>query len=274
MKRAIVCFLAMVSAGSLCAQVPADDPDFAKQMSKVQDSVVTQANQATYSHRLLEQTLTAMNDGGDVDLGPRVVEFLRSPSIKIVFNDQPAPINFIFEEKVTVISLRKDIGESSPRYLSIYLTYAASLLMDRNYPASQEQEYMLLSRVARVWMELGGDLSKLEISSDFDGRTDEKAALSIRMWNQFRTRDSVAGVHPFCGKGTLAQALEKAVTEAQDTEIKLNYYGEMHVSKSEADLEKKLDSSRKQADQIRKAQAEFQIFRQQEADWFLAHHLK
>ncbi len=141
-----------------------------------------QLARSAQNRAVVEQTLVAMRDA--VGVGAAVADFLRDNGYSVAVRTQKYagyPVWFAIENGQKMILL----SDSVPATLRVYgalIAKGAAELMYADMPISSEYAYMRRSTVARVWIELGGELSKLPVVEPLTG--DMVAAISdeISLW--------------------------------------------------------------------------------------------
>ncbi len=226
---------------------------------------------------LLNVTLGGMIcQGSEAAVGPVIAKLLEGPGVKVAFVDQKETVKTTWLPagetlgQKHVISLRKDIGRTSSRYLAIFLADAASEILDASLPDSGEKEYMRLSRMARAWLELGGDRVKLPYFGDVK---DEATAGRLNLWIQ--SGDS-SGLGQAAGKPALASLLEKAEKErdvlkarvgAAYPPIRIGICRDNRMPHYASD-ETALECASAEVERLRQALKTFEDFKAAERLWF------
>lgn len=134
---------------------------------------------AAKSAAAVERTLTAMNDG--VGAGEKVVAYLRANGVSVVVRVQPEPVKTYLENGVRVIAL----SAALPAYPRVYAPLIASVAARQMYadmPASAERAYMRRATAGRVWLELGGEPSRLPVIEPLAGASVPAVYAEIGLW--------------------------------------------------------------------------------------------
>jgi hypothetical protein len=77
---------------------------------------------------------------------------------------------------------------ASCRYVAVYVAKEAAELMLKDFPESAEKRYIVSSRMAETFFELGGTRMTM---SDIDGHKDVQAEAAIKLWVE---NDPVGGM--------------------------------------------------------------------------------
>jgi hypothetical protein len=203
----LIAALAALAAAPAAAQYDRD-ADFASALSAARAAAsqartaaglpqqMTAPRQAAPTpQNLLESTLTAMNDGPTT--AGLLAQWLRDNRAVIGFSDmakgrsshawaQGGPGT----PAVPMISLDPSLASApaSSRRLAVYLAKETAELMLKDFPESAERSYMVASRAAETFFELGGTRATM---GDIDGHQDAQAEALIRLWVE---HDSDSGV--------------------------------------------------------------------------------
>lgn len=138
-------------------------------------AVVAQSARRKKMMVALDETLTAMNDGNEV--GGQVASFVREHKVPFRFEDQQ-PVSRTDGKEIVL-----DVKMSAyPRAMAPRIAWEAAPMMLADMPESQEKEYMRRSITARVWLELGGEPSKLPVVEPLSGDQDPELAKEMRLW--------------------------------------------------------------------------------------------
>jgi hypothetical protein len=224
--------LAVLAAGPAAAQADRDAA-FVSALSQVQAAVIGSlvaagprglslagAPARPAPQRLLESTLTAMNDGPAT--AGLLVSWLRDQHAVVEFSaaaqgrsshvwlaGKPA------ESATPAVYLAADLAAAplSCRYVAVFVAREAAELMLKDFPESAEKRYIVASRMAETFFELGGTRATM---GDIDGHHDEQAESAIRLWVE---NDPVSGVALLKSQGspTLAEIRAKASSDDQKT---------------------------------------------------------
>ena len=196
--------------------------------------------------RAVESTLTAMGDG--VVTGEAVVAHLEKNGIKVSVESQSAASALSADGKAITLS---DALPLAPRVLAPFIAREAAAGLLADMPASAEREYMRLSYMTRVWLELGGSTSSLPAIETIKELYYENAGLadgfklwtaSLKVWMAGDT--SVGPVTGVAAAGAAAKlpTLDRLKAKAQTAAAKAK---------------------------IDEAAARFKLFTASEAEWYL-----
>lgn len=180
------------------AQVPVREADFAAQLQGIRIQAVSasqalaagvqdraaEAAQTEAPQRLIGSVLTAMADAPGT--GELLVTWLREHKAVVDFSGQAqgrsahAWIGGPDERALPAVYL--DPGTAQPvsyRYLAVLVAQETAELMLKDFPESAEKRYIVASRMAEAFFELGGTRMTME---DIDGHQDAAVARAIRLW--------------------------------------------------------------------------------------------
>ncbi|MFA6030044.1 MAG: hypothetical protein WC969_09335 [Elusimicrobiota bacterium] len=151
--------------------------------------------------RLLDSVLVSMND--QPGTAASLVEWLRDNNAVVEFNDlvQDGSAHAWLgdsaaDRKVPAVYVSPLAMEPvSHRYLGILIARETAELMLKDFPESAEKRYMVASRAAETFFELGGTRMDME---DIDGHRDEKVAATLRLWVE---NDPSGGVQVLKSRG-------------------------------------------------------------------------
>ena len=159
MKHAI---LALFLAVPAVAQDRAAEIDFENHLQELETKNAAKAVERAKSIAAIERTLVAMNDGPEA--GGRVVSYLSDKSIEVKLGSdvQTEPVSVTVRSGKTTIWLAPSLP-AYPRVFGPLIAKEAAALMYADMPASAERSYMVRGTAGRVWIELGGEPSKLPV---------------------------------------------------------------------------------------------------------------
>ena len=160
---------ALLFAAPAVAQDRAAEIDFQNALEDAQRA----AKASTEKQAAIERALVAMNDGPEA--GGAVVAYLRDKGISVKAAKQDAAVKSAVVNGKTVITL-SDALPAYPRVYAPLIAKEIATLMFADMPACAERSYMRRAVAARVWIELGGEPSKLPIVEPLTG--DKVAAVS------------------------------------------------------------------------------------------------
>jgi len=164
--------LALLLAVPAVAQNRAAEIDF-------QNSLQEDMSRSARARGAVERAMVAMNDG--VEAGGRVVEFIREKNIQVSVASQREAVKTVVVNGKTSIVL-SDALPAYPRVYAPLIAKEAAALIYADMPACAERSYMRRATAGRVWLELGGEPSKLPIIEPLTG--DMVAAVNdeIAIW--------------------------------------------------------------------------------------------
>ncbi|MDD5629114.1 MAG: hypothetical protein PHU21_08615 [Elusimicrobia bacterium] len=286
----ILSILALLAAagGAAQAQVPLSEADFAAGLQGIRiqaaaaghalaAGVQARAQQAPDPQRLIGSTLVAMND--QPGTGELLVTWLRERQAVVEFSGQAQGRSaHAWLGAVPAVYLSPALAEPpSLRYLAVYVAKETAELMLKDFPDSAERRYIVASRMAESFFELGGTRMTME---DIDGHKDEAAAQAIRLWVE---HDPSGGVDYLKRQGvpTLAEVGAKSSAEAGRL-VNLKYAIEQMLTvpndpnaeslRAElAQTEAVLAEAQKSAAAAAAAQKEFAEFQTREQTWLWEH---
>lgn len=176
------------------------------------------ASQKTLKGKL-EEALVGMNDGGDLQIGPDVVEALEAKKVVIVFaRHNRAAVSAKDKDGKPVISL-SDALPRYPRPIALALAREAADLMLEDMTPSSEREYMKQSIAARAWIELGGEPGKLPVVEPLTGEKQLELHESIRIWVENKGEAALEKLGQAKGTKSLLALLEGAKTDAEKKKL-------------------------------------------------------
>jgi hypothetical protein len=161
--------LALLLAIPASAQNRAAEIDFQNALEDAQRA----AKSSTEKQAAIERAIVAMNDGPEA--GGAVVAYLRANGIEVKSATQAEAVKTVVENGKTVIRI-SDAMPSYPRVIAPLIAKEVAAKMFSDMPACAERSYMRRGTVARVWLELGGDVTKLPVIETLSG--DKVSALS------------------------------------------------------------------------------------------------
>ncbi len=138
-----------------------------------------QLAQSAQNRAVVEQTLVAMRDG--VGVGAAVVDFLHDRGISVAVRAQKYAVMFVRENGQDMILL-SDSVPATPRVYGALIAEIVASLMYAEIPSCAERSYMWYSTTARVWIELGGDLSKLPVVETLTGDKLAEISDGVSLW--------------------------------------------------------------------------------------------
>lgn len=135
------------------------------------------------SRAAVGRAIAAMRDGASTGsvAGPAVVDFLQDNDISVAVRTQTEASTLADENGQTMILL-SDSVPATPRVYGALIAKEAAALMYADMPVCSERSYMRRATVARVWIELGGKLSKLPIVEPLTGATVAAVSDEISLW--------------------------------------------------------------------------------------------
>jgi hypothetical protein len=152
----------------------------------------------------LNTTLVAMNDG--VPQGTDVVSFMTTTNIAVEFGD----LLDLSAQQPGKIGLSRKIG-AYPRAMGPRVAWEAAGMMLADMPDSSEKEYMRRSIAARVFIELGGDASKLPVMETLQGSgepKDEVLSKELKLWLDNDSSAALKKIEAATGKKSLQWLLQ------------------------------------------------------------------
>ncbi|MFA5138674.1 MAG: hypothetical protein WC728_05515 [Elusimicrobiota bacterium] len=138
--------------------------------------VVIERQGESRPQRLLENVMIAMYDAPGT--GERIVQWLRDNKVAVRFKDD-VPGGSSRSGHAIIIDSSYGKEPVSYRYLGTRIAKEAAELMLSDFPESAEKRYIVASRMAETYFELGGAHSSLP---DFDGVKDPALAETLRVW--------------------------------------------------------------------------------------------
>ena len=167
---------ALLLAAPAVAQDRAAEIDFQNSLEEAQAA----AKAATAKKAAIERTLVAMNDGPEA--GGAVVAYLRAKGIDVIAVPQAEAVKTtVLKDGRTAILL----SDSLPAYPRVYGPLIAKEVAAKMYadmPACAERSYMRRAVAARVWVELGGEFSKLPVIEGLTGDKVDAVSDEIAVW--------------------------------------------------------------------------------------------
>lgn len=161
----------------------------------------------------LASTLTAMRDG--IEVGGLIEGFLSRNGVKVELKAQAAPSARSADGKAVSLS---DALPAYPRVYAPWIASAAAELIHAGFPESGEKEYMRSSLMTRVWLELGGDKSKLPKVETLGGGFEDKAlAARFSLWlKSYQSPEwGAEEAGKAAGRPPLSELMAKAKTAAE-----------------------------------------------------------
>lgn len=170
-----------VLLAGLC--VPASAQDFTSAVNgamaqfnfTIVPQVVAQSARRQKMNVALDTAMTDMNDGPEI--GGQVVSFVRDHKVEVRFEDQQ-PLSRT-DGKAIVLDVKMS---AYPRAIGPRVAWEAAPMMLADMPECAEKEYMRRSIAARVWLELGGEPSKLPVIEPLSGDKDPELAREMKLW--------------------------------------------------------------------------------------------
>lgn len=166
---------ALLLASPAVAQNRAAEIDFENALHEAQEAAKT----ATAKRAAIERTLVAMNDG--VEAGGVVVAYLRDKGISVVPAVQPEAVKVVLSAGKPEIRLSVDLP-AYPRVYGPLIAKEVAAMMYADMPACAERSYMRRAVAARVWVELGGEFSKLPVIEGLTGDKVSAVSDEIAVW--------------------------------------------------------------------------------------------
>lgn len=162
MKHALLALLSVAAVIPAAAQDRSAEIEWENHLRDLEDKKAARAAERAKKVAAIERTLVAMNDG--VEMGGEVVEWLREHGVEVKLGSevQTEPVSVTERDGKVVIWL----AESLPAYPRVYGPLVARAVAERKlagYPASAERAYMVRGVAGRVWLELGGEPSRLPV---------------------------------------------------------------------------------------------------------------
>jgi hypothetical protein len=169
-----------------CAFAQAPEALFSSQLGTILEGVsksgqelaqvVIERQDDSRPQRLLENVMTSMYDAPGT--GEAIVQWLRDNKVAVRFKDD-VPGGSSRSSRAIFIDSSYAKGPTSHRYLGTRIAKEAAELMLSDFPESAEKRYIVASRMAETYFELGGSRSSLP---DFDGIKDPALAETLRIW--------------------------------------------------------------------------------------------
>lgn len=166
---------ALLLASPALAQNRAAEIDFQNALEEAQAA----AKAATAKRAAIERTLVAMNDG--VEAGGVVVAYLRDKAISVVPAVQPEAVKVVMVAGKPEIRLSVDLP-AYPRVYGPLIAKEVAAMIYADMPACAERSYMRRAVAARVWVELGGEFSKLPVIEGLTGDKVSAVSDEIAVW--------------------------------------------------------------------------------------------
>lgn len=167
---------ALLLASPALAQDRAAEIDFQNALEQAQAA----AKASTAKKAAIERTLVAMNDGPEA--GGAVVAYLRDKAIDVIAVPQAEAVKTVVLKDGRTAILLSDALPAYPRVYGPLIAREIAAKMYADMPACAERSYMRRAVAARVWVELGGEFSKLPVIEGLTG--DQVSAVSdeIAVW--------------------------------------------------------------------------------------------
>lgn len=292
MKSTFVLALLAALCGTASAQSLTDGA-FAAQLQgiriqtlsggKAVAAAIQAADQKAAPKRLLDAVLVSMND--QPGTASSLVEWLRGNKAVVEFSDlvQDGSAHawlgdFAADRKVPAVYVSPLAMEPvSHRYLGILIARETAELMLKDFPESAEKRYMVASRAAETFFELGGTRMDME---DIDGHRDEKVAATLRLWVE---NDPSSGVQTLKSRGvqTLKDVEAGLVFESNRLVQLIGAIDGMLVVPNDPNapsLQAELDETRAELGRVssklaavKAAKVQFEKFSQEEKSWLWEH---
>jgi hypothetical protein len=232
------------------------------------------------SDEILDRVMVSMYD--QPGTGEDTVKWLRDQRIDVKFSDEvQGPSDHV--KGVRLNSALKN-GPLSHRYFGALIAKEASELMMKDMPEFAEKRYMVSSRMAETYAELGGGVS---MPPNFDGITDKKTAADMEPWIENFT-DPDRGVQFLKERGSkdiptvlasARKAFDDLQAERQEIIGKLSQTPE--DTQAWKDLQallvvygKALGKVQKDIDASEKALRRFEAFKRYEKEWLGIHPIR
>ncbi len=178
LKYAILALILTVPA---FAQDRAAEIDWQNHLQDLEAGKAAQSVARAKSIAAIERTLVAMNDGPEA--GGRVVTYMNEKGIEIKLGSdvQTAPVSVTVRAGKTILWL----NPSLPAFPRVYGPLIAKEIATRMYadmPACAERAYMVRGTAGRVWIELGGEPSKLPVIEGLNGLKVPSVSEAMGAW--------------------------------------------------------------------------------------------
>lgn len=269
----------IVFAAAFAALIPSassaqSDADLRSAVSAAREA----AARAASPRRLLDSTLTAMNDGPAT--GGLLAGWLRENRAVIEFHAPSSGLSshewLGRERRLPLIVLDRSLAAEplSCRFLAVFVARETAELMLGDFPESAEKRYIVASRSAETFFELGGTRATMD---DIDGHRNGSVEELLRLWVEHDPEGGVADLH---GRGVpvLSDIRARAAAEASRlAQLKhiiedqmLSIPGDPNAASFREELartEKALDEARRTRERAEAAQKEFESFKVRERDW-------
>lgn len=157
---AVVLALAAPAGAQEYRQAQAKAAEESYQALQAQTESFRAAQAKAVGPRVLDATLTAMNDG--VEAGGRVMSLLAEKKIEVYLASQDEAVKRGTVNGRDAILL-SDKLPAHPRVYAPLIASEAVKLMYADMPACAERSYMRMATAARVFAELGGDFNALPL---------------------------------------------------------------------------------------------------------------
>lgn len=175
---AVVLALAAPAGAQEYRQEQAKAAEDAYRALQVQQAQFRSSEAANYGPRVLDATLTAMNDGPEA--GGRVMRLLDEKKIDVYLAPQDETVKRGVVNGRTAILL-SDKLPAHPRVYAPLIAAEVAKLMFEDMPACAERSYMRGATAARVFAELGGDFKALPL---VDGDRADAVKAAVAAWSQ------------------------------------------------------------------------------------------
>jgi hypothetical protein len=200
---AVILALAAPAGAQEYRQQQAKAAEEAYQALQAQQAQFRSSEAAKYGPRVLDVTLTAMNDGPEA--GGRVMRLLDEKKIDVYLASQDETVKRGVVNGRAAILL-SDKLPAHPRVYAPLIAAEAAKLMYEDMPASGERSYMIMATAARVFAELGGEMKSLpKIDGD-----DVPAVKDLISWWTFGAETAIDELARRDGVPTLPDLQAKA----------------------------------------------------------------
>lgn len=177
MKHAILALILSVPAA---AQDRAAEIDFENQLQEM-ESAQAKAVERAKAIAAIERTIVAMNDGPEA--GGRVVAYMNDKGIEVKLGSdvQTEAVSVTVREGKTTLWLNPSLP-AYPRVYGPLIAKAIAAKMYADMPACAERSYMVRGTAGRVWLELGGEPSKLPVIEGLKGLAVPAVSEAMGAW--------------------------------------------------------------------------------------------
>ena len=292
MTRAFVLTLLAAVCGTASAQV-STDAGFAAQLQGVRvqtagaGKAVAQAVKASDEDsapaRLIQSVLVSMNDQpGTAEM---LVGWLRGNKAVVQFSDrvQDGSVgtwlgDFTTQPQIPAVYVAAAAMKPvSYRYVAVLIARETAELMLKDYPESAEKRYIVASRMAETFFELGG--TRLTMGS-IDGHADPKVEAGIRLWVE---NDPAGGVQTLKATGhktlkdqesALAAEYERLIKLEQAIDQMLSVPNDPNAPALRVELEEtqaRASAVNVKLGAVKAAQAYYENFSQDEKNYIWEH---